>query len=396
MERIYADNAATTAMSRAAMDAMTAAMALYGNPSSLHQEGQRAAKALEDARYVMADALGCRPGEIIFTSGGSEADNQALRSAAAEGKRRGRRHIISTAVEHHAVLRTLEELADEGFDVTLLPVDENGRVSAGDAAAAIREDTCLVSVMTANNEVGTIQPAAEIAALCRVRHIPFHTDAVQAAGHLSLRVDELGVDMLSLSAHKFHGPKGVGALYVRRGTPVTPVIFGGAQERGRRAGTENLPAIAGMAAALRESVEHMERDRAHVTALRDRLAAGLLRIPHAVLNGGGAERLPGIVNLSFECVEGEPLVLLLDARGIAASSGSACASGSHTASHVIRALGRSDALALGSVRLSLCESNTADEVDRIIAAVTESVAYLRSLSPEWKAREAGETPWELL
>ena len=394
--QVYADNAATTAMSRTAIDAMLPYLDnIYGNPSSLHSVGQRAKEALDAARETVAQCLGCEPREIIFTSGGSEADNQAIISAARYGEKKGKKHIITTAFEHHAVLHTLAKLEKEGFEVTYLDVRKGHNVTAQQVKDAIRPDTCLVTTMYANNEIGSILPIPEIGAVCKEAGVPFHTDAVQAVGHLHINVKEQNIDMLSLSGHKFHGPKGVGALYVRRGTPVTPVIFGGAQERGRRAGTENLPAIAGMAAALRESVEHMERDRAHVTALRDRLAAGLLRIPHAVLNGGGAERLPGIVNLSFECVEGEPLVLLLDARGIAASSGSACASGSHTASHVIRALGRSDALALGSVRLSLCETNTADEVDRIIAAVTESVAYLRSLSPEWKARELGEKPWEL-
>ena len=393
---VYADNAATTKMSRTALNAMLPAMEEnYGNPSSLHSVGQRAAELLMKSRETVARCLNCQPREIIFTSGGSEADNQALLSAAAIGRRKGKMHIISTAFEHHAILHTLKKLEKEGFQVELLPVHENGMVSAQQVADAIREDTCLVTVMYANNEIGSILPIEEIGAVCREKGVLFHTDAVQAAGHLPIDVQAQHIDMLSLSGHKFHGPKGVGALYVRGGIPLVNVIEGGAQERGKRAGTENLPAIAGMAAALQEAVDHLEENNARLTVLRDRLIQGLSEIPHGGLNGDPVRRLPGNVNFCFEGIEGESLLLLLDDKGISASSGSACTSGSLDPSHVLLAIGRPHEVAHGSLRLSLSEYNTAEEVEQIIAAVTEVVEYLRGMSPLWKAKCAGKVPFVL-
>ena len=387
---VYADNAATTAMSKTAIRAMEPYYdTLYGNPSSLHSVGQRAAEALEAARAKVASCLGAKPEEIYFTSGGSEADNQAIRSAALVGARKGKRHIISTAFEHHAVLHTLKKLEREGFEVTLLGVGSRGLVKVEDVAAAIREDTALVTIMYANNEVGTIQPIAEIGALCREKGIPFHTDAVQAVGHLAIDVERDQIDMLSLSAHKFHGPKGVGALYCRKGLPLLPFIEGGAQERNRRAGTENLAGIAGLAAALEEANANLERNAAHITALRDKLIDGLSQIPHARLNGDREHRLPGNVSFCFEGIEGESLLLLLDAKGVAASSGSACTSGSLDPSHVLLALGLPHEVAHGSLRLSLSEYNTMEEMDHILKVVPEVVSYLRDISPVWEDLEKG-------
>lgn len=388
--RIYADNAATTAMSPAAIEAMfTCIRQSDGNPSSLHSAGQKAAEALADARGRIAAHLGCQPSELIFTSGGSEADNQALRGAAHLGAAKSKKHIISTAFEHHAVLHTLRRLEKEGFTVTLLDVHENGLVTPEQVQAAIRPDTCLVSVMYANNEIGTIQPIAEIGKVCREAGVLFHTDAVQAVGHLPIDVQAQNIDMLSLSAHKFHGPKGTGALYLRKGIPLEPLIEGGAQERNRRAGTENLPAIVGMAAALDEACAHMAEDTARLILLRDRLIAGLSRIPHAALNGDPVQRLPGNVSFCFEGIEGESLLLLLDDKGICASSGSACTSGSLDPSHVLLAIGRVHDVAHGSLRLSLGADITEEEVDYIITAVTDTVAYLRSLSPVWRDLQQG-------
>ncbi len=388
---IYADNAATTKMSRTAIEAMLPYLETdYGNPSSLHSAGQRAAEALAGARQTVADCLGCTPRELIFTSGGSEADNQALISAARIGERKGKKHIISTAFEHHAVLHTLKKLEREGFTVELLPVGAAGTVTAQQVADAIRADTCLVSVMYANNEIGSILPIAEIGAVCRERGVLFHTDAVQAAGHLPIDVREQSIDLLSLSGHKFHGPKGVGALYARQGIPLTSLIEGGAQERGKRAGTENIPAIVGMAAALREACAHLDENAAKVSALRDRLIAGLAEIPHSALNGDPVDRLPGNVSFCFEGIEGESLLLLLDTAGICASSGSACTSGSLDPSHVLLAIGRPHEVAHGSLRLSLCEGNTDEEVDRILAEVPRVVAYLRDMSPMWRDLVSGK------
>ena len=394
--QIYADNAATTKMSRASIDAMLPYMeTYYGNPSSLHSVGQRAAEALADARARIAARLGCQPREITFTSGGSEADNQALISAARLGEKKGKKHIISTAFEHHAVLHTLEKLKKEGFDVELLPVGSTGTVTAAQVAAAIRPDTCLVSVMYANNEIGSVMPIAEIGAVCRAAGVLFHTDAVQAAGHLPINVKEQNIDMLSLSGHKFHGPKGIGALYARQGILLTPVIEGGAQERGKRAGTENIPAIVGMAAAFDEACEHMAENTAYISALRDKLIAGLSPIPHSALNGDPVNRLPGNVHFCFEGIEGESLLLLLDARGIYASSGSACTSGSLDPSHVLLAIGRPHEIAHGSLRLTLCETNTAEEVEYMLRAIPEVVSYLRGMSPLWREKCEGEKPFLL-
>ena len=388
---IYLDNAATTRVSDAALDAMLPYFRQqYGNPSSLYAFGQEAKEALERARETVAGVLNCEPREIIFTSGGSEADNQAIRSAAAIGARAGKRHIISTAFEHHAVLHTLSKLEKEGFEVTLLDVHSDGLVRVEDLAAAIRPDTCLVTVMYANNEIGTIQPIAEIGRVCRERGVLFHTDAVQAAGHLPIDVRAQNIDLLSLSAHKFHGPKGVGALYARRGIALTNLIEGGAQERGRRAGTENTAGIAGMAAALDEAARNMERDSAKMTALRDRLIAGLSRIPHSALNGDAERRLPGNVSFCFEGIEGESLLLLLDDKGVCASSGSACTSGSLDPSHVLLAIGRPHEVAHGSLRLTLSGETSEEDIDYTIKAVTEVVAYLRSISPVWRELESGE------
>ncbi len=388
---IYLDNAATTRVSDAALDAMLPYFRQqYGNPSSLYAFGQEAKEALERARATVAGVLNCEPREIIFTSGGSEADNQAIRSAAAIGARAGKRHIISTAFEHHAVLHTLSKLEKEGFEVTLLDVHSDGLVRVEELAAAIRPDTCLVTVMYANNEIGTIQPIADIGRVCRERGVLFHTDAVQAAGHLPIDVRAQNIDLLSLSAHKFHGPKGVGALYARRGIALTNLIEGGAQERGRRAGTENTAGIAGMAAALDEAVRNMERDSAKMTALRDRLIAGLSRIPHSALNGDAERRLPGNVSFCFEGIEGESLLLLLDDKGVCASSGSACTSGSLDPSHVLLAIGRPHEVAHGSLRLTLSGETSEEDIDYTIKAVTEVVAYLRSISPVWRELESGE------
>ena len=388
--QIYADNAATTRLSDTALAAMLPYLQQeYGNPSSLHSVGQRAQEALTDARARIAQRLGCQPTEVIFTSGGSEADNQAIRSVAAWGKIKGKTHIISTAFEHHAVLHTLEALEKEGFTVTLLDVHEDGMVSAQQVEEAITDETCLVTIMYANNEIGTVQPIAEIGEVCRRHGVLFHTDAVQAVGHLPVNVAEQNIDLLSLSAHKFHGPKGIGVLYARRGVPIFPLIHGGAQERNRRGGTENIPAIVGMAAALDEACDHLDEDTAKLTALRERLIAGLSNIPHSVLNGHREHRLPGTVNFCFEGIEGESLLLLLDDKGVYASSGSACTSGSLDPSHVLLAIGRPHEIAHGSLRLSLSPDTTEEEVDYMVEAVTEVVAYLRSISPVWRNLEAG-------
>ena len=391
MTTIYVDNAATTKTSRTAIEAMLPYMdKIYGNPSSLHSVGQAAADALRKAREEAAEVLGCEPNEITFTSGGSEADNQALVSAAAIGARKGKKHIISTAFEHHAILHTLKKLEKEGFEVTLLDVHENGMVSAQQVADAIREDTCLVSVMYANNEIGSIQPIAEIGAVCKEKGVIFHTDAVQAVGHVHINVKEENIDMLSLSAHKFHGPKGVGLLYARKGVRLTNIIEGGAQERGKRAGTENIPGIVGMVAVLKEANANIDANAEKVSALRDRLIEGLEKIPHSALNGDRTKRLPGNVSFCFEGIEGESLLLLLDAKGICASSGSACTSGSLDPSHVLLAIGRPHEVAHGSLRLTLSEENTQEEVDYIIEETTKVVKYLRDLSPVWKELLSGE------
>ena len=391
MTTIYVDNAATTKTSRTAIEAMLPYMdKIYGNPSSLHSVGQVAADALRKAREEAAEVLGCEPNEITFTSGGSEADNQALVSAAAIGARKGKKHIISTAFEHHAILHTLKKLEKEGFEVTLLDVHENGMVSAQQVADAIREDTCLVSVMYANNEIGSIQPIAEIGAVCKEKGVIFHTDAVQAVGHVHINVKEENIDMLSLSAHKFHGPKGVGLLYARKGVRLTNIIEGGAQERGKRAGTENIHGIVGMVAALKEANANIDANAEKVSALRDRLIEGLEKIPHSALNGDRTKRLPGNVSFCFEGIEGESLLLLLDAKGICASSGSACTSGSLDPSHVLLAIGRPHEVAHGSLRLTLSEENTQEEVDYIIEETTKVVKYLRDLSPVWKELLSGE------
>lgn len=383
--RIYLDNAATTKMNKTAINAMLPYMdTVYGNPSSLHSAGQAAAAALEDARDRIAKCLGCSAKEITFTSGGSEADNQAILSAAKIGAGKGKKHIISTAFEHHAVLHTLEKLKKEGFEITLLDVHENGLVLPEQVEQAIREETCLVTVMYANNEIGTIQPIKEIGEICRAKGVLFHTDAVQAAGHLDINVQEQNVDMLSLSAHKFHGPKGIGVLYAKKGTLLTTLIEGGAQERGKRAGTENIPAIMGMAAALEEACGHLDKNAVKITALRNKLIFGLSEIPHSVLNGDSSQRLPGNVNFCFEGIEGESLLLLLDDKGICASSGSACTSGSLDPSHVLLAIGRVHDIAHGSLRLSLSEENTEEEIEYTIKSVKEVVGYLRSMSPIWR------------
>lgn len=390
---IYADNAATTKMSKTAINAMLPYLEnLYGNPSSLYEFGQKAKEALEDARSRIAACLNADAREITFTSGGSEADNQAILTAAALGARKGKKHIVSTAFEHHAVLHTLEKLKKQGFEITLLDVHSNGVVTSQQVAEAIREDTCLVTVMYANNEIGTIQPIGEIGAVCREKGVLFHTDAVQAVGHLHIDVKAQQIDLLSLSAHKFHGPKGVGALYVRRGIPLETVISGGGQERGKRAGTENVPAIMGMAAALEEACTGMEENSRKLTLLRDRLIAGLNRIPYSELNGAKEPRLPGNVNFCFEGIEGESLLLLLDEKGICASSGSACTSGTLDPSHVLLAIGRPHEVAHGSLRLSLGEEMTEKEIDSIIEAVTDVVTRLRSMSPFWRDLTTGKRP----
>ena len=385
MNMIYADNAATTKMSPAAIKAMTECMeTVYGNPSSLYSLGQQAREIMDDARQRIADCLGCTPREITFTSGGSEADNQAIFSVAKLGERKGKKHIISTAFEHHAVLHTLDKLRKQGFDITLLDVHKNGIVTAQQVRDAIREDTCLVTVMFANNEIGTIQPIAEIGAVCREKGVLFHTDAVQAVGHVKVNVAEQNIDMLSLSAHKFHGPKGIGVLYAKRGIVLDNLINGGAQERGKRAGTENLPAIVGMAAAMEEACGSIEEYAKKMVPLRDKLIAGLDKIPYGELNGDRENRLPATVNFCFEGIEGEALLLLLDDKGICASSGSACTSGSLDPSHVLLAIGRPHEVAHGSLRLSLGNDTTEEDIDYIIRAVTEVVGYLRGISPFWR------------
>ena len=396
MTTVYADNAATTRMSRAAIDTMLPYMeTIYGNPSSLHSVGQQAAAALLSARERIAGCLNAAPREIYFTSGGSEADNQALLSAARLGECKGKKHILSTAFEHHAVLHMLQRLENEGFEVELLPVGPIGTVTAQQVKNALCEDTCLVTVMYANNEIGSILPVGEIGAVCREAGVPFHTDAVQAAGHIPIDVKAQNIDMLSLSAHKFHGPKGIGVLYARQGVSLTSLIEGGTQERGKRAGTEDLPAIMGMAAALEDACAHMDENAKTVSALRDRLIRGLSQIPHSALNGDPVNRLPGNVSFCFEGVEGESLLLLLDAKGICASSGSACTSGSLDPSHVLLAIGRTRELARGSLRLSLCAQNTDEDVDRILEAVPETVQYLRGSSPMWRDLAGGKKPFRL-
>lgn len=390
--QVYVDNAATTKMSRKAIEAMLVPMeSAYGNPSSFHSKGQEAAELLHQARETMAKYIGCESREITFTSGGSEATNQALLSAAAIGKKMGKKHIISTAFEHHAVLHTLDKLKKCGFDITLLDVNENGMITAKQVAHAIDEDTCLVSVMYANNEIGSILPITEIAAVCREKGVIFHTDAIQAVGHLPINVKKQQIDMLSLSAHKFHGPKGIGALYVRKGIPLANLIEGGAQERGKRAGTENLPAITGMAAALEESCLYMDENNAKVSTLRNRLIEELTKIPHSVLNGDRQHRLPNNVNLCFEGIEGDSLLLLLDKNGICASSGSACTSGSLDSSHVLLAIGRPQEIARGSLRISLSPENTPEEMDHILKVVPKVVFYLRSISPAWNELQTEKT-----
>ena len=389
--QVYADNAATTRMSRTAVDAMMPYFTeIFANPSSLHSPGQQAKEALDAARKTVADCLGCEPREIIFTSGGSEADNQAILSAARNGAKKGKKHIISTAFEHHAVLHTLAKLEKEGFEVTYLDVREGHNVKASQVRDALREDTCLVTTMYANNEIGSVLPIEEIGAICAEAGVPFHTDAVQAAGHLHINVKEQHIDMLSLSAHKFHGPKGVGALYVRKGIPLVNVIEGGAQERGKRAGTENVAGICGMAAALKEACDHIDENTARVSAMRDYLIENLSKIPHSALNGDPVHRLPGNVSFCFEGIEGESLLLLLDMHGIAASSGSACTSGSLDPSHVLLAIGRVHDVAHGSLRLSLSEYNTMEEMEHIAKTVPEVVAYLRNMSPVWRDLQTGK------
>ena len=394
--QVYADNAATTKISRVALEAMMPYFeSVYGNPSSLHSVGQEAKEALEDARARVAKCLGCEPREIYFTSGGSEADNQAIISAARLGARKGKKHIISTAFEHHAVLHTLNKLEKEGFEVTLLDVKNNHNITAQQVKDAIREDTCLVTTMYANNEIGSVLPIAEIGAVCKAAGVPFHTDAVQAVGHLHINVKEQNIDLLSLSGHKFHGPKGVGALYCRRGFPLTNVIDGGAQERGKRAGTENLPAIMGMVAALEDACSNMDENMPRVAAMRDKLIEGLSKIPHCALNGDAVNRLPGNVSFCFEGIEGESLLLLLDMKGVCASSGSACTSGSLDPSHVLLAIGRVHDVAHGSLRLSLSEYNTDEEIDHILTVVPEVVAYLRGISPVWRDLQTGKREYIL-
>ena len=393
---VYADNAATTAMSQVAIDAMIPYMnKVYGNPSSLHSIGQEAKEALEAARATVAKCLGCEPREIYFTSGGSEADNQAIISAARMGARKGKKHIISTAFEHHAVLHTLNKLEKEGFEIELLDVSKGHNITAQQVKDAIREDTCLVTTMYANNEIGSVLPIAEIGAVCKEAKVPFHTDAVQAVGHIHINVKEQNIDMLSLSGHKFHGPKGVGALYCRRGIPLVNIIEGGAQERGKRGGTENIAGICAMAAAMVDACEHIDVNMPKVAAMRDRLIEGLSQIPHSALNGDTVNRLPGNVNFCFEGIEGESLLLLLDMKGVCASSGSACTSGSLDPSHVLLAIGRIHDVAHGSLRLSLCEYNTEEEVDHILKVVPEVVQYLRNMSPVWRDLQVGKRQYIL-
>lgn len=388
---IYADNAATTKMSAAAIKAMTQCMQeSYGNPSSLYSFGQKAREEMDAAREKIAALLGCTPREITFTSGGSEADNQAIFSAAKLGARKGKKHIISTAFEHHAVLHTLDKLKKEGFEITLLDVHHDGIVRAEQVREAIRDDTCLVTIMYANNEIGTVQPISEIGAICREKGVLFHTDAVQAIGHVHVNVAEQNIDMLSLSAHKFHGPKGIGVLYAKRGIVLDSLINGGAQERGKRAGTENLPAIVAMATALEEACSQIDAYTAKLTPLRDRLIAGLDKIPYSELNGDRFNRLPATVNFCFEGIEGEALLLLLDDKGICASSGSACTSGSLDPSHVLLAIGRPHEVAHGSLRLSLGDDTTEEDMDYLVQAVTDVVTYLRNMSPFWRDLVTGK------
>lgn len=388
---VYADNAATTSVSKTALDAMMPYLTtLYGNPSSLYSFAQKAKEALEDARKTVADIIGAQPKEIYFTSGGSEADNQAIVSMAKFGALKGKKHLISTKFEHHAVLHTLKQLEKQGFEVTLLDVHEDGVVRLEDVEAAIREDTALVTVMFANNEIGTVQPIKEIGALCRSKGIPFHTDAVQAAGHMPINVKEMNIDLLSMSGHKFHAPKGVGVLYAKKGMPLFNIIEGGAQERGKRAGTENIPGIVALAAALKESVDNMEANTAKIIPMRDKLFAELSKIPHSKINGSLEHHVPGTVNMCFEGIEGESLLLLLDSKGICASSGSACTSGSLDPSHVLLAIGLPHEVAHGSLRLSIGEYNTMEEIDHIIEVVPGIVEYLRSISPVWEDLENGK------
>ncbi len=394
--QVYADNAATTAMSQVAIDAMLPYFnKVFGNPSSLHSAGQEAKEALDAARETVAKCLGCEPREIYFTSGGSEADNQAIISAARMGARKNKKHIISTAFEHHAVLHTLNRLEKEGFEVSLLDVSKGHNITARQVKEGIRPVTCLVTTMYANNEIGSVLPIAEIGAVCKEAGVVFHTDAVQAVGHLHINVKEQNIDMLSLSGHKFHGPKGVGALYCRRGLPLVNVIEGGAQERGKRGGTENVAGICGMAGAMQDACEHMDQNMPRVAAMRDRLIAGLSQIPHSALNGDTVNRLPGNVSFCFEGIEGESLLLLLDMKGVCASSGSACTSGSLDPSHVLLAIGRVHDVAHGSLRLSVCEYNTEEEIDHILAVVPEVVQHLRNMSPVWRDLQTGKREYIL-
>ena len=390
---VYADNAATTSVSKTALDAMLPYLTEnYGNPSSLYSFAQKVTEAVAEARETVAKCLGANPREIYFTSGGSEADNQAIMSAARVGARKGKKHLISSKFEHHAVLHTLKRLEKEGYEVTLLDVHEDGLVRLEDLKAALRDDTCLVSIMFANNEIGTVQPIKEIGALCREKGVPFHTDAVQAVGHMHINVEEMNIDMLSLSGHKFHAPKGVGALYVRKNIPLFNLIEGGGQERGKRAGTENVAGIVAMAAALKESCENIDAVTPRISAMRDKLIAELSKVPHSRLNGSLEQRVPGTVNMCFEGIEGEALLLLLDRKGVCASSGSACTSGSLDPSHVLLSLGIPHEIAHGSLRLSIGEYNTEEEIDHVIKVVPQVVEYLRNMSPVWDELERGVKP----
>ena len=394
--QVYLDNAATTKISKIARDAMIRSMdEIYANPSSLHSLGQRAKEVLEEARSAVAACLGADPREIVFTSGGSEADNQAIRSAAAIGARKGKKHIVTTSFEHHAVLHTLSKLEKEGFEVTYLPVGREGNVTAKQVADALRDDTCLVTTMSANNEIGSVLPIAEIGAVCRARKVLFHTDAVQAVGHISMNVKEQNLDLLSLSAHKFHGPKGVGVLYAKKGIALTSLIEGGAQEYGKRAGTENLAGVVGLAAAIKEATEHLTENAKKVTALRDKLITGLIKIPHSVLNGDKTHRLPNNVHFCFEGIEGESLLLLLDEFGVQASSGSACTSGSLDPSHVLLAIGHPHEIAHGSLRLTLSEYTTEEEIDYALEVIPKVVDRLRNMSPIWRDKVNGIKPFLL-
>ena len=390
---VYADNAATTCVSKTALDAMMPYLTeMYGNPSSLYSFAQEAKEGLDAARKTVAECIGAEPKEIYFTSGGSEADNQAIISAARVGAKKGKKHLISTKFEHHAVLHTLKKLEKEGFEVTLLDVHEDGVVRLEDLKAAVRDDTALVTIMFANNEIGTVQPIKEIGEFCRERKIPFHTDAVQAAGHMHIDVNEMNIDMLSMSGHKFHAPKGVGVLYARKNMPLLNVIEGGAQERGKRAGTENMAGIVALAAALKESCDAIDENTAKIIPMRDKLFAELSKIPHSKINGSLEHHVPGTVNMCFEGIEGESLLLMLDANGICASSGSACTSGSLDPSHVLLSLGLPHEVAHGSLRLSIGEYNTMEEIDHIIETVPKVVEYLRNMSPVWDELEKGLRP----